>query len=319
MSHPNLFSFATSELSQDAFFCYLASCAEDSVSDLAVRKEGRDFLQLLLSGSRVELPDSIRSLRIRRQLKNTDVVIEVNDDFVILIEDKAGSADHSNQLTRYLKDIRTCYPDHIVVPVYIQTYLQSNFESVSSAGYEIVGRSELLKTLRRESVDTIVRQFWEHLDRLDQDYESYRSGSNWSNRGWAQYISRVAGSLEGCRWHRVSNPQGGFFAAYWGWTEINLGSLYLQLGETRLSLRIVANETTTPDDIWRLYQDALSFSEWEVPKRMKPKSGKTQNLVNLEMDHRRFDDEGNIQVDETVSLLQEYTQKMKRFAESLGD
>jgi hypothetical protein len=318
MSRPNLFRFATSELSQDAFFCYLASCAEDSVSDLTLRKEGREFLQLLLSGSRVELPDSIRSLQIRRQLKNTDVVIEINDDLVILIEDKAGSADHSNQLFRYLEDIRTCYPDRMVVPVYIQTYLQSNFESVSSAGYEIVGRSELLKTLRRDSVDTIVRQFWEHLDRLNQDYESYRSGSNWSIRGWAQYISRVAGSLEGCRWHRVSNPQGGFFAAYWGWTEISFGSLYLQLGETRLSLRIVANETTTPDDIWGLYQDALSFSEWEVPKRMKPKSGKTQNLINLEMDHRRFDAVGNIQVDETVSLLQEYTHKMKRFAESLG-
>jgi hypothetical protein len=121
------------------------------------------------------------------------------------------------------------------------------------------------------------------------------------------------------RWHRVSNPQGGIFAAYWGWTEISFGSLYLQLGETRLSLRIVANETTTPDDIWGLYQDALSFSEWEVPKRMKPKSGKTQNLINLEMDHRRFDAVGNIQVDETVSLLKAYTHKMKRFAESLGD
>ncbi len=318
MSRPNLFSFATSELSQDAFFCYLASCAEDSVSDLTIRKEGREFLQLLLSGSRVELPDTIRSLRIRRQLKNTDVVIEVNDDFVILIEDKAGSADHSNQLIRYLEDIRTYYPDRMVVPVYIQTYLQSNFESVSSAGYEIVGRSELLKSLRQDSADTIVRQFWEHLDRLHQDYESYQSGRDWTFRGWAQYISRVAGSLDGCRWHRVSNPQGGFFAAYWGWTEISLGNLYLQLGEQKLSLRIVANVDTSSEDIWGLYQQALSFPEWHVPKGSKPRSGKTQNLINLEQDHRKFDPEGNIQVSETVAQLQEYTKMVKRFAESLG-
>jgi hypothetical protein len=46
-----------------------------------------------------------------------------------------------------------------------------------------------------------------------------------------------------------------------------------------------------------------------------PKKGKIQNLVTLEMDHRKFDRNGNIFIDETISTLLEYTKKLNQFAD----
>jgi hypothetical protein len=51
MARPNLFDFATSELSQDAFFCWLLAWADARYSeqDPALHRTGRSLLNALLA------------------------------------------------------------------------------------------------------------------------------------------------------------------------------------------------------------------------------------------------------------------------------
>ncbi len=316
MSRPNLFHFATSELSQDAFFCWLASCAAPTVLDKELQNAGLGFLNLLTSKAGIELPQQIERIQIRRQLKNIDLVIEINESIAILIEDKAGTSEHSKQLERYLLSAREMYPTRQLAPVYIQTYIQPSFENVKASGFSVVGRRDLIETLPRSARDSILSQFSEHLLDIENQYEAFRFGKSWSFYAWQRYLELISENIPGCEWSYVPNASGGFLAAYWGWTPIGLGSLYLQIAQERLSVRILPHEDAVQAEIESLYQQALEFSEWIVPKRLKPRKGRTQNLVNLEMDHRRFDLCGNILIDETVMDLVNYTEKLVRFAQS---
>src|SRR5690242_6592316 len=103
MGKPNLFEFATSELSQDAMLCWLASWAAPDVaaSDPDLPALGRAFLEMLFAKAKRSLPEPITYLKVDRQYKRIDIKIAVNDTHAIYIEDKAGTGEHSNQLGRY--------------------------------------------------------------------------------------------------------------------------------------------------------------------------------------------------------------------------
>ena len=316
MPKPNLFQFATSELSQDAFICWLASCADASVDDEELRDAGTRFLSALLATRDLSLPGTPR-IRIYRQLDRIDVVVEIDESIIVVIEDKAGTAEHSGPLKRYLESAKVRFPNHEVVPIYIQTYIQPGYEGVRAAGFSVLTRRELIDLLPLKATDSVLSQFREHLEILDQDYESYRSGRVWSFHAWERYLEVIAGSLDQCGWSYVPNATGGFLAAYWGWTECKFGELYLQVSRERLSLRISPSAGTTQADIDAVYWKAREFPEWTVVNARRPRKGKTQNLVFLEPDHRRFEEEGNILLEETVSSLWVSTEKLRTFAKSI--
>lgn len=77
-----------------------------------------------------------------------DVVAEVGDSQVILIEDKVHSAEHSNQLARYLDGIKGDYPGRTIVPVYLKTGEQSSYAAAKEAGWHLFRRRDLLEVLR---------------------------------------------------------------------------------------------------------------------------------------------------------------------------
>src|SRR5271166_6054436 len=125
---PNLFRFATSELSQDAMLCWLVEWADPAVAqhDPLLHKLGQSFLNLLFTKPGVQRSQPITRIEIKRQYKNIDVLVIVDNAFALLIEDKAGTCEHSDQLRRYVAALKAegFQEDHIL-PVFIQTGEQS--------------------------------------------------------------------------------------------------------------------------------------------------------------------------------------------------
>ncbi|HSE59120.1 MAG TPA: hypothetical protein VLA99_10505, partial [Nitrospiraceae bacterium] len=97
---PNLFQFASSELSQDAMLCWLATWGDPAseVHDKSLHHLGRAFLQALFAKHGRQIPTTIKSIEIRRQYKNIDVLLVINGTIAVCIEDKVGSVEHSDQL-----------------------------------------------------------------------------------------------------------------------------------------------------------------------------------------------------------------------------
>ncbi|GAA3328735.1 hypothetical protein GCM10020331_073910 [Ectobacillus funiculus] len=104
MNKPNLFfQYATSELSQDAFLCWLLEWADPQYSetDVQLHNLGKRFVEAIFSKHQ-QPRVRIESINIRRQLDGLDILAVINDGFAILIEDKTYTSDHSGQLKTLL-------------------------------------------------------------------------------------------------------------------------------------------------------------------------------------------------------------------------
>ena len=106
MKH-NLFAFATSELSQDAFFCWALDCLNLD-EDSPLYGLGRSFWSLLSGRKNDDLP-KIKGVVIRRQFKHMDVlalVVYSNQRVdALVIEDKVNTSEHDDQIQKYLTEL----------------------------------------------------------------------------------------------------------------------------------------------------------------------------------------------------------------------
>ncbi|MCT7654457.1 PD-(D/E)XK nuclease family protein [Oceanimonas sp. NS1] len=102
MHKPNLFNFATSELSQDALLCWLLSWSDprQQANDNKLHQLGRTLLTALITEAG-GTPTSINHVEVLRQYRRLDVLCRINDNLILMIEDKTGTQEHSNQLVRY--------------------------------------------------------------------------------------------------------------------------------------------------------------------------------------------------------------------------
>ena len=117
---PNLYSFATKELAQDATIAYILAWADPHYFDSHPRLNslGTALLQALLaSAADVKGFTSVKEvtcIEIETQVDRIDVLARVNDEkgngHVLVIEDKVGTHEHSNQIERYVETARTNYP-----------------------------------------------------------------------------------------------------------------------------------------------------------------------------------------------------------------
>ena len=143
---PNLFQWATSELSQDAFLCWFIDWTHPAYKGVntLLTDSATSFINLMTNGE----IKSIDSLTIKRQFKSIDIVIVINDKHVILIEDKVHSKEHGNQLSRYKKLLENEYADKTIYPIYLKTGDQSRYISANDNGYNIIRQKRFIGCFR---------------------------------------------------------------------------------------------------------------------------------------------------------------------------
>ena len=99
MNCPNLFDFATSELSQDAFLCWLFSWADNKYKEnYPVMNNCAKAVLKLFCNKEI---DNIENVEVHKQENNIDVFVKINNKYLLIIEDKTYTKEHDNQLNRY--------------------------------------------------------------------------------------------------------------------------------------------------------------------------------------------------------------------------
>ena len=240
---PNLFDFATKELSQDALICWLLKWAEDD-SDYELHALGRAFAKALLnhkSQREVELPKGPFRVETHQQDGGIDVLARVDCRHVLLIEDKTGSGVHGDQLRRYRNYVLGRQDDgkrsklgtvseRDVHPIFFKTGNQSlsaEREIEGKDGYRVFTRRDWLDVLRRyEGNNPIVldaREYWEDVEAKTNSYGALTrpewDGAPWE--AWEGLYRRLEEELFGddtTRWRGwgyVPNPSGGFVGFWW--------------------------------------------------------------------------------------------------------
>ena len=242
---PNIFSFATSELSQDAMFAWLIQWADpqNQGKDESLHKTAQSFVRLLLD----DADYLIRHISVGRQRHNIDIWSEINDDAFLIIEDKTNTSIHDNQLERYKEIVENLYKgkrDHLFF-VYIKTgnEPESILNEIKRKGYKTVSRKDIIDCLNQYSGNNyLILNYLDHLKWIEEETQSFRvlPVSQWGWYAWQGFYKELEKRLKNANWNYVANPAGGFLGAWWHFVSIpNIdGEMYLQFEQNKLCFKI---------------------------------------------------------------------------------
>ena len=254
---PNIFNYATKELSQDAVICWLLDWAgRQDVQDKGDKEDkdlhacGRRFVKALLDEHGDSLaPDNEEQIKIRQQDHGIDVLARINGQ-VLLIEDKTSTADHSGQLKRYYEAVvegktelgKVCKEN--LYPIFLKTGHQSLAEekrieeSVETGrSYKVFNRKEFLEKVLNdyEGSNPILTDFRAYLQAREDDTNSFKDWKKkerpkWSWNAWQGFFRHLEKQeLADCGWHYVHNQQGGFLGLWWSGEKIGEEVVFLHL------------------------------------------------------------------------------------------
>lgn len=225
---PNLFDFATSELSQDAVLAWFCKWADESMTDdKELQACARAFLKKYIAIQLPEYKEEICLVDVRRQYKHIDVLLTINHDLRVIIEDKVHTYKHGDQLKRYSEAI-----DDPKVKLYIKTGDESEAQKKrieEEDKYIVITRFDLLQSFEIcKSDNEILRSFVDRLRRWEDATHSYRQSDVWSAAQLIGFYKDLERVLPGSKWTYVSNPNKGNYVLNWTWVTLPDCKMYLE-------------------------------------------------------------------------------------------
>ena len=251
MERNNIFNFATSELSQDAFICWLCNWVNFDDNSLSedekkLKSLGTEFIEKML-GEKLE----DRKVNIKRQYQKIDVLLEIQNktefitkgnninpivDMYVIIEDKVGIGLHSNQIERYReliseKNEKDNGSRAKIKVVYYKIYDEDNMERLKENGVNVIlGREnilELLKEYKDKINNSIFENYHNYLSNIETDVNSYEKKNleDWNSNCYIGFfkelkneknlLEHAIGRQKDCSWGYVNNSSGGFMGMWW--------------------------------------------------------------------------------------------------------
>lgn len=313
MRTPNIFEFATSELSQDAMFAWLLSWADDKylTEDAELCRLGKAFVALLTGMA----SNDVHNVKVGRQWEHIDVWAEINDDTFLLIEDKTGTSIHDGQLQRYRQIAEDYYRDTRlnIRCTYVKTHNESQhvLEYIRSEKYNTFSREDILSVLNAyEGNHQLVIDYRSRLIDMSAWTNNYKTMSvgDWKWYEWQGFYMDLESRLDTGKWHYVANPSGGFQCFWWHEIKVDDAYIKLQFEEAKLCFKVYY---VGPDDNsairWKYYKRLMGLTKPQYPEIQKPdRFGNGANMTIGVVDSAALFGNGVVDLDAVVSKLHQY-------------
>lgn len=185
---PNIFKYATSELSQDAIICWILEWAN---SEYTIMKDfSYDFIREMLDLHQFDFMDinNLMEIRIEKQYGNIDVfaLLCFNDESKqpVIIEDKTYTTEHGNQLKRYYEFILKENKDNEQISEPLGIYYKSGFiydneiKKVEEEGYKIFTRIMMLNLMKKyvgKIESDIFKDYYDYLSAIELEEEEIKN------------------------------------------------------------------------------------------------------------------------------------------------
>lgn len=189
----NIFTYATSELSQDAFLFYLLNFANKNSNE---GKLARQFLNSFCCNKINENNYDEFKIYSYKQYKHIDVLIlflnkkDINNSFLLVLEDKTNSNESKeNQLNSYVEKIKEInqkdingqiidnekikeaeFLKQIIVPIYLKTGTMSIEEKeYIKQRNKLIDLDDICRLIKNQNTDDcIINQWKERITRLEE-------------------------------------------------------------------------------------------------------------------------------------------------------
>lgn len=252
MKTPNIFNYATSELSQDAFILWLLDWAnpQNAEFDSALCCIAQDFIRLLLNKKELQ----ISSVKCKKQENHIDVFAIINEKYALIVEDKTNTTEHGNQILRYYEWVNKekKYSNLDIHCIYYKTGNESAAKLKRLAKkYEEEFKSEHFSIITREKVlalftncstkNAIFTDYVAHIQNIQDKTDAYLTTpvDKWSSQAWQGFYMCLAQELQAGDWGYVANPKGGFWGFWWHWCKTKDPDIevYLQFEQNKLCIK----------------------------------------------------------------------------------
>ena len=188
MGAPNIFDYATSELSQDAFLCWLIACAD--CDDASLKNLGLEFIRFLYDSKNADTQQTKVQGLVKtkdtekpypwQQYGKIDVYFQatINDKKVsFVIEDKTGTAMHDDQLKRYATFVaEDGIEEDEVQLIYFKTgyVFPDELDAAKTAHYSVINLGEFvdfLKMHEKNIKNDVFRSYFTYVEKMSGDRE----------------------------------------------------------------------------------------------------------------------------------------------------
>ena len=322
---PNIFHYATSELSQDAILLWLINWAKPECE--TINKEmhnlGCDFVRLLIDK---EIP--ITSIQTRKQEKNMDITVDINNSIYLVIEDKVGSGIHGDQLSRYRK---IAYENYGQTRELCFVYIKTENESIAKLReiqheeqYRVINRENIIELFKKyeESVRTndIVSDYYDCLLARQEATDAYMNlpYTEWKVPAWQGFYMELESKMGEGSWHYVNRIGDVFWGFYFSETPVLEGSLYLQIEHNTFCIKLSVNgNKSTFSNKRDKYRDYIKQCiNDDTPYICNPrKLGWGKDMTLFVVDSTLLYGTGIVDIDAYVRKIDKYRDLLKRTAE----
>jgi hypothetical protein len=211
---PILFNFATKELSQDAFFCWLFSWAEEKYNNTQMYTVAKDLLKDITNENII-----INSIEIKQQYKKIDFFLTINQNTVIVFEDKIKTSQHDNQLERYRDIISEEYPEYKLFFVYLKTDIlfPHEYSVVEESKYQVYDLFTIFNKLLRKTDNDIYNDYINYLTQKIKSYQDFEKirYSKWEQNEWIGLCYKLQKELKQSVYYDIWQGR----ELFWGITE----------------------------------------------------------------------------------------------------
>lgn len=192
MTENNLFYWATSELSQDAFLCYLIIYAKEEYS-LLFKEEHRFALKLrnhMLK--KVWFDIEIKSIEVKKQVMKIDVLLIINNEYYLIIEDKTFTDERYNQIKSYIENLVNsdkAIDYKKVKGLYFKTGDES-YQNLQSKETASMMRKEIIEVFKEYSGNNIIiLDYLKNLKEIEKKRMTFENKSlRVENYNWTEII-----------------------------------------------------------------------------------------------------------------------------------
>jgi hypothetical protein len=308
---PNIYKWATSELSQDAFICWLLSWANHKDSK-ELYKTSKLLINKLTNGEIA----TFEKVEIRKQINNIDILCIIDNNKVILIEDKVHTQNHGIQLETYLSNQLEQHLRENIYPVYFKTGDQSNYKAIEKIGYKLFLRNDFIEVLKygiEQGVrNDIFADFYVHLTEIEDSFQSFLNlpVEEWHWNSWKGFYSKLQTELGNGEWGYVPQMNGGFlgFWWYWKWNTISddIGyDYYLQLEHKKFCFKLTPKKREDAEKTRAHFRDLLytKAREHKINIHQNGRIGKWMTAAALSEPYLKIDENGFLVMEKTVENI----------------
>jgi hypothetical protein len=315
---PNIFEISTKELTQDGFITWLLQWADpnNKQHDEKLCRCAMEFVKLLITK---QYKDDFEILKVEagRLWENIDFLDDINERYLVIIEDKTFTGEHSDQLERYKQvAIEWCNENKrklVCIYLKIGTEAKSSLKNISDKGFIIIGRHELINFLKQYNIkNNIYVDFFEKVNNLENAENSFESKmiKDWDWNCWTGFYHFLDSVLEISDWRYVANATGGFLGIWWHFLEWEDYYIYLQIEQGNLCFKIgeVYEERRKIRNEWHdiLMKKTHKQNKNEIIKPNRFGNGTYMTVAIVERKHWLGNDNEIIQKEKVIEKLKEY-------------